>query len=315
MPRTHWAVKTAAKEAYFGTPNLEQPAKPVNGEVNKQLVKSFSGGNQGTIKQFDSIPERKLWTSFHYVKDLFVRNQLVELYIEYATNEAKNYFHRKIPASIYVDLDDLIQDARIGLMNAVDAFNIERGTNFVVFSRSRIRGAIIDGLRTRQDFPRIVARLRRMIFPMMDVMRMELHRDPTVDEFCLRFGEDYRDTLDDGLLMATVHSSSAITDPSGDESSDVSSIFDIQSSIRGTDNNVRGPCDRMSRWNLVSLIDSLLPNMQDQIIITMYYFHNKTNRRIARLLKLSTSSVVLKHQEALRILQKNKSRISEELNA
>ncbi len=84
---------------------------------------------------------RDIWTEYRKTeaKATELRNQLIEHYLHLVRYQAER-IHVKLPAEI--ELDDLISAGVFGLINAIDAFDPERGVMFETYCAPRIRGAI-----------------------------------------------------------------------------------------------------------------------------------------------------------------------------
>src|ERR1700733_6175327 len=82
-----------------------------------------------------------------------LRNQLVERSLSLVKYNAERIWSR-LPDG--VDLDDLISAGVFGLMDAIEAFDLERGVKFETYCVPRIRGAMLDELRTMDWVPRLV---------------------------------------------------------------------------------------------------------------------------------------------------------------
>jgi len=81
------------------------------------------------------------------------RNRLVEMYLPLVRYNGERIWSR-LPEG--VDLDDLISAGVFGLMDAIDAFDMDRGVKFETYCVPRIRGAMLDELRTMDWVPRLV---------------------------------------------------------------------------------------------------------------------------------------------------------------
>jgi RNA polymerase sigma factor for flagellar operon FliA len=81
------------------------------------------------------------------------RNRLVERYLPLVHRNAER-FCKNLPDE--VDLDDLASAGVFGLINAIKAFDLERGVKFETYCLSRIRGAMLDELRAMDWVPRLV---------------------------------------------------------------------------------------------------------------------------------------------------------------
>jgi RNA polymerase sigma factor FliA len=83
-----------------------------------------------------------------------LRNRLVERYTAIWCATTANASGQRLPEG--VDLDDLISAGIFGLMDAIDAFDLDRGVKFETYCVPRIRGAMLDELRTMDWVPRLV---------------------------------------------------------------------------------------------------------------------------------------------------------------
>src|SRR6202167_5289085 len=95
----------------------------------------------------------QLWRDYKTEPTVELRNQLVEMYLPLVKYNAERIWSR-LPDG--VDLDDLISAGVFGLMDAIDAFDLERGVKFETYCVPRIRGAMLDELRTMDWVPRLV---------------------------------------------------------------------------------------------------------------------------------------------------------------
>ena len=95
----------------------------------------------------------ELWREFKEHPTTPLRNRLVERYLPLVKYNAERIWQR-LPEG--VDLDDLISAGVFGLMDAIDAFDLSRGVKFETYCVPRIRGAMLDELRTMDWVPRLV---------------------------------------------------------------------------------------------------------------------------------------------------------------
>src|SRR5207237_7389463 len=99
------------------------------------------------------VDVQQLWRDYRAQPTIELRNQLVELYLPLVKYNAERLWAR-LPEG--VDLDDLISAGVFGLMDAIDAMDVERGVKFETYCVPRIRGAMLDELRTMDWVPRLV---------------------------------------------------------------------------------------------------------------------------------------------------------------
>src|SRR2546421_4684722 len=127
----------------------------------------------------------QLWREYKTEPTVELRNQLVEMYMPLVKYNAERIWSR-LPDG--VDLDDLISAGVFGLMDAIEAFDLERGVKFETYCVPRIRGAMLDELRTMDWVPRLVRSKHSKLEEIRKAMEASLGRPPRPDEMALRLG-------------------------------------------------------------------------------------------------------------------------------
>jgi len=107
---------------------------------------------------------------------LTARNELVETYHDLVVYHAQRLWSR-LPAG--VELDDLISAGTFGLMQAIDAYDPERGIKFQTYAAGRIRGAMLDELRSMDWVPRLVRSKATRLAEARATLQVRLGREPT----------------------------------------------------------------------------------------------------------------------------------------
>jgi RNA polymerase sigma factor for flagellar operon FliA len=121
----------------------------------------------------------ELWRRWKRERDVAARDRLVLHYsplVKYVAGRVRS----GLPSS--VDQADLVSDGVIGLMDAVDKFEPERGLQFQTYAVPRIRGAIIDGLRATDWVPRSVRERARAVERATADLESRMGRPPTDEE-------------------------------------------------------------------------------------------------------------------------------------
>ena len=111
------------------------------------------------------------------------RNRLVEQYLPLVKYNGERIWAR-LPEG--VELDDLISAGVFGLMDAIDAFDMTRGVKFETYCVPRIRGAMLDELRTMDWVPRLVRSKASKLNEAMKTLEAKLGRTPTEIELSQR---------------------------------------------------------------------------------------------------------------------------------
>src|SRR6201998_4879473 len=126
-----------------------------------------------------------LWREFKEHPTTELRNHLVEPLPPLVKYNAERIWQR-LPEG--VDLDDLISAGVFGLMDAIDAFDLARGVKFETYCVPRIRGAMLDELRTMDWVPRLVRSKASKLNEAVKTLVAEHGRPPRPDEMAERMG-------------------------------------------------------------------------------------------------------------------------------
>src|SRR6516164_5589244 len=128
----------------------------------------------------------QLWTQFKAdPTNQDLRNRLVEQYLPLVKYNGERIWSR-LPEG--VELDDLVSAGVFGLMDAIDAFDMTRGVKFETYCVPRIRGAMLDELRTMDWVPRLVRSKATKMEEARKTLEAQLGRPPRVDELAERLG-------------------------------------------------------------------------------------------------------------------------------
>src|SRR5438094_1728142 len=144
----------------------------------------------------------QLWRDYRTAPTVELRNQLVENYLPLVKYNAERIWSR-LPEG--VELDDLISAGVFGLMDAIDAFDLDRGVKFETYCVPRIRGAMLDELRTMDWVPRLVRSKHTKLEEARKSLEAEHGRPPTPDEMATRMGlslEDFSKLTGDATAVS-----------------------------------------------------------------------------------------------------------------
>src|SRR5438093_9768652 len=136
------------------------------------------------------VDVQQLWRDYRAEPTTELRNQLVELYLPLVKYNAERIWAR-LPEG--VDLDDLISAGVFGLMDAIDAFDLGRGVKFETYCVPRIRGAMLDELRTMDWVPRLVRSQHTKLEEARKSLEAEFGRPPRPDEMATKLGVTLQD--------------------------------------------------------------------------------------------------------------------------
>src|SRR5437660_11864548 len=125
----------------------------------------------------------ELWREFKEQPTTPLRNRLVERYLPLVKYNAERIWQR-LPEG--VDLDDLISAGVFGLMDAIEAFDMGRGVKFESYCVPRIRGAMLDELRTMDWVPRLVRSKASKVETARKAAEAQLGRPPSDHEIAAK---------------------------------------------------------------------------------------------------------------------------------
>jgi len=131
------------------------------------------------------VDVQQLWRDYRSQPTVEQRNQLVELYLPLVKYNAERIWSR-LPEG--VDLDDLISAGVFGLMDAIEAFDLERGVKFETYCVPRIRGAMLDELRTMDWVPRLVRSKHSKMEEARKSLEAQHGRPPRPEEMAEKLG-------------------------------------------------------------------------------------------------------------------------------
>jgi RNA polymerase sigma factor FliA len=195
-----------------------------------------------------------------------------------------------------VDRADLVSYGLFGLIDAIDKFEPERGYRFETYAIARIKGNMVDELRSLDWVPRSVRRKARAIESACVRLEHELHRPPSDDELADTLGmtgSQLRHALAQVSLINLVTFDAmvgAATD--GDEPMTVGDLV-----VDGDD----GPVDILElaemRRHLADAIEGLAE--RERLVVTLYYFDGLTLAEIGEVLGVTESRVCQIHGKAV----------------
>lgn len=234
----------------------------------------------------DAAAVEKAWREYKQTHDATLRNRLVEHYLHLVRFAAER-LGAKLPDE--VDVDDLMSAGIFGLVDSIDAFDPDRGVKFETFCAQRIRGAILDELRSLDWVPRLVRHRAQRLQETMRALEVELGRAPSPDEVARRMGlprEEYDKIVRDAGAVSLVSLSQKIADADGAREM---SEMDVVPDENGAD-----PVIEAQKADIRDLINNGL-SRAERLIIVLYYFEQMTMKEIGATLDLSESRVSQMH--------------------
>lgn len=226
-----------------------------------------------------------LWQRFKQNGDREARDRLVVHYsplVKFVAGRVRS----GLPSA--VEHADLVSDGVIGLLDALEKFDPDRGLQFQTYAVSRIRGAMVDGLRAADWVPRSVREKIRDINAAHSELEHSLGRAPNDTEVAARLGISVGD-------LRKVYSQTAHTSVVSFET-----LLDEEETPRAT-TDLPGADDDIPPGFLSAVRE--LPE-RDQVVVALYYWERLTLAEIGQVLGVSESRVSQLHSRATLALRR-----------
>jgi len=235
----------------------------------------------------------RLWSSYKEETSRDVRDQLILHY-----SPLVKYVAGRVAVGLpqNVEQADLVSYGIFGLIDAIDKFDPERGFKFETYAIARIKGAILDELRSIDWVPRSVRAKARAIEKAYGKLESELHRTPTDDELAKEL------ELSDDQLQSTLNQISFIglvaLDEmlSGGDRGDSMTLGDTVAA-----DPTEGPVAAYEVEEMRHLLADAINRMpeREKIVLTLYYYEGLTLAEIGQVLGVTESRVCQIHTKAV----------------
>jgi RNA polymerase sigma factor for flagellar operon FliA len=283
-------VSSSAKKATEAVPAPKQAPAPKAKSSKSKKGFSFPPEAEITRQALDAIDQREIWIHFQKTKSLAIRNYFLERFMHLVRYNAER-IHTRLPDE--VDVEDLVQAGLFGLKDAIESFELDRGVKFETYCASRIRGAILDELRSMDWVPRLVRQRSSKVNQARNRFLLANGRAPTEAELAEMLGadaEEYKKLNRDSRAVGIFSLSRKVV--GGDSNRELHEIDVIR------DDTQSNPLTEAQRNDLRNLITKGL-SRAERLIVVLYYFEDMTMKEIGATLDLSESRVSQMHSSIL----------------
>ncbi len=231
-----------------------------------------------------------IWHTYRKTRDTNLRNSLVERHMPLVRVIAERLL-QTLPKSI--ELDDLTSAGTFGLMDAIDGFDVTRGIKFKTYCTTRIRGSILDELRSQDWVPRLVRLKAHRLERALRQLEGELGRDPNTFELAAAMNLTLPElqATETEANAKTIFSLSDKWDDSDDEKE--MEKVEILADKKGQD-----PVQTIHQKDVLEAITRNLTK-KERLIIIMYYYEGLTMREIGEIMELTESRVCQIHSNVM----------------
>jgi RNA polymerase sigma factor FliA len=249
------------------------------------------GAAQGTGDQVESDVQA-LWERYAASPDGATREQLI---LHYAP--LVKYVAGRVAVGMPANVEhaDLVSYGIFGLMDAIEKFDVSKGFKFETYAITRIRGAIIDELRSVDWVPRSVRSKARKLEAAVQRLEAELHRSPTEEELATEL-EWSVEELQEALAKVSMTSMAALDEVldvgEGDRISLVDTLQDLHTVL---------PEESFDEIETKQLLRQAMTRLteREQTVLGLYYFEGMTLAQIGDVLGVTESRICQIHTKAV----------------
>ncbi len=241
---------------------------------------------------WDKARTRELFRRYRENGDEAARDELVSMYLNLVRYLASRFRNRGEP------LDDLVQVGTIGLIKAIDRFDVDRDVEFTTYATPTIVGEIKRHFRDKGWAVKVPRRLQELSFKVnqsLDALTQELQRAPTIEEIAERVGASAEEVLE-ALESSEAYNFVSLESDRNSDSQD--STFSILEYVGKNDHLIDVVEDRAT---LAEGLKQLSP--LEQQVLYLRFFEGLTQTDIASRLGVSQMQVSRMLRKTLRVLR------------
>lgn len=254
------------------------------------MSQSFDFTSYNNIKRLTEEELANLWQE--YLSDKTNKNARDTLIVQYIYLIRYVVGRVKVTLPPTISIEDITGYGVEGLINAIERYSPQKNTRFETYALIRIRGSIIDRIRSQDFLPRSIRKKIKDIKNAQEQLKQELGRMPTTNEvaaFLDMDPEKVTQILSEDTTMTSLYDKKGSTDDS------VEIIDTIQ------DTNKLNPQEQAEEQNVKQELEKALRRLpeRERIIMVLYYQENMTLKEIGQTINMSESRVCQLHAQAI----------------
>ncbi len=199
----------------------------------------------------------------------------------------------------HISLDDLISSGIIGLIDAIHKFDPSKNISFKTYAEFRVKGAILDELRSLDWIPRSVRKKSHVLEKAYAELERNLGRPAEPEEVCLALGlelDEFYQLLDETKSVSLVELEgmwkSARYSPE---------LFDTEFSEILQDDSIRDPFLALHFSELQDIMVQAIDALPDKekLLVSLYYYEELTMKEIGEIMGYTESRISQLHTQAM----------------
>ncbi|AZV55978.1 FliA/WhiG family RNA polymerase sigma factor [Clostridium sp. AWRP] len=232
---------------------------------------------------------------------LDIKEELVKKYLPLVKYIASRVI---IGKTKYIEYEDLVSYGMLGLIDAINKFDKDRGMKFSTYASIRIKGSMIDELRRNSPISKGAMDKLNKYNAAMDSLRTKLGREPRGEEIANELGMPLKKMMEIENYINYI-SIVSLEDLIFSEDDDIP--------LMGTVEDTKSPSPEKSleKKEMLEYLSKALEllNEKDNLVITLYYYERLTLKEIGHILNVSESRVCQLHSRAILHLRKNMTKL------
>ncbi len=266
------------------------------------MSQDFDFTSYNNIKRLSEEELTALWEKYLADKnDKTSRDALIIQYI-YLIRYVVGRVRVTLPATI--SIEDIAGYGVEGLINAIERYSPQKNTRFETYALIRIRGAILDKIRSQDFLPRSIRQKIKVLKEAQEALKQELGRMPTTTEIANRVDmepEKVNQLLSEDVTITSLYEKKGNAEDSVEIIDTIQDTHKLNPQENAEENNVKQELERA----LMRLPE------RERIIMVLYYQENMTLKEIGETISMSESRVCQLHAQAImklkNILSENRS--------
>lgn len=239
------------------------------------------------------LEKSSLWDSYRGNNDEQARESLILSYVHLV-----KYVAGRVAISLpnHIEIDDIFAAGLLGLIQAIEKYDPDREIKFETYAVPRIKGAMLDELRTQDWFPRSIRHKAKLLEKVLADLEMKLGRsasDREIADYMNISMEEFYSLLDDVSLTSLISLDQGI-------SSNEEGLYSVvgESAPRA---EVVDPYGNLETKEMLAIIKKTLDGMpeKERLVIALYYYEELTLKEIGKVLDVSESRVCQIHTKAI----------------
>jgi len=233
----------------------------------------------------------ELWKRYKDSGDLKAKEELIVYYVSLVKTIAGRLYNTY---NAHVEYDDLVGYGVIGLLDAIEKFDYKLGNKFETYANIRIRGAIVDQLRSMDWIPRSLRQkykqLEKAVSKLQNIYGLDIRDEDLASEMNMTTKQ----------LSELMHEVSTFSIISLDEKINENSNVNIQEDTKAE--TPEGELMNVETKRLLKEMIAKLPE-KEQRIIELYYYSELTYKEISKIMHISESRISQLHTKAIAKMQ------------